>query len=300
VHRAGHTPRNQFVLSTLLKRQLSRKVYPVHRLDHRTSGAILFAFDSETCGLLHRSLTFDGNDGGGGGCGDGEEGGGGRGTGDEGQKSSQKEYVALLRGDWKRKFGDEPVIVQKPLTVNNITKSAETHFHLLADYTGPKNSIYHPSAFSLVLCKPKTGRTHQIRRHAYSIGFPVLGDSRYGDSKVNRWWRENHGLNRLFLHSFCLDLPSIGSGTTTKRDSVDKDTDTAADSTIAERVDDRINCLAPIPLELSNVLQGEDFIHVWNDAVTKDPRLLKEPYDERGGTFGRHYKQSRTSAESSS
>ena len=57
VHRSHRARAHEFVLSTLLKRQLSRKVYPVHRLDHRTSGAILFAFDSKTCADLHASLT---------------------------------------------------------------------------------------------------------------------------------------------------------------------------------------------------------------------------------------------------
>ena len=178
VHRSRNTPKSQFVLSTLLKRQLSRKVYPVHRLDHRTSGAILFAFDPNTCGLLHKSLTF-----------------GNinarnsihteayaneyintyetlRSNGEQG--SSQKEYIALLRGHWKQKFETDTVVVDKPLNVEGVTKEAVTEFHLLACYPGPNNTIYHPSACSLVICKPRTGRTHQIRRHAYSIGVSII------------------------------------------------------------------------------------------------------------------------------
>ena len=57
MYRSFRARSHPFVLTTLLKRQLSRKVYPVHRLDHRTSGAILFAFDSQTCANLHTSLT---------------------------------------------------------------------------------------------------------------------------------------------------------------------------------------------------------------------------------------------------
>lgn len=186
VHRSKNTSRRQLVLSTLLKRQLARKVFPVHRLDHRTSGAILFAFDSKTCGKLHSLLRAGPQNG------DGDE--------DlindvlemrEEDKyrpssigGSDKAYIALLRGDWHRKFGDTTIVtVTKPLKVNEVMKDAETDFFLLASSTGDASIPYHPGACSLVLCKPKTGRTHQIRRHAHSFGFPIIGDSAHGDSK---------------------------------------------------------------------------------------------------------------------
>jgi len=296
VHRAASTPRSQFVLSTLLKRQLSRKVYPVHRLDHRTSGAILFAFDSETCGLLHRSLTF-----GHGQISDdsivdssiSDHGEGHNMVELNDDRASQKEYIALLRGNWRDKFDNDVVIVDKPLMVKGVSRQAETEFHLLADYAGPEGSIYHPSACSLVLCKPRTGRTHQIRRHARHIGHPILGDTQHGDSKINRWWREKYGMNRLFLHSFSLDLPCID------RIKVHNDKiDTIADSTVPVVAtnstvtygNDRIYCVAPLPLDLSKILQIEIFTDLWKDAIEKDPRLLKLPYDERSGTFGRNYR----------
>ena len=190
IYRSFQSRSHKFVLSTLLKRQLARKVYPVHRLDHRTSGAILFAFDSETCAMLHASLTCP-ND-------------------------AVKEYVALLRGDWQSHFGQEKVItINKPLNVDGVLKEAQTEFHLLAS---TPSSLFDEddrekdfSACSLVLCRPKTGRTHQIRRHAYALGHPIIGDTQHGDTKVNRWWRENRGLNRLFLHCFSMDLPPLGS-----------------------------------------------------------------------------------------
>jgi tRNA pseudouridine65 synthase len=257
VHRSGRTPKNQLVLSTHLKRQLARKVFPVHRLDHRTSGAIIFAFDSETCGLLHRALTSN------------EE------FENYKQKvessiTSTKNYIALLRGDWKRKFGeDEVVIVDKPLDVKGEMKEARTEFHLLASIPGNSSELYPPSACSLVLCVPKTGRTHQIRRHAFSIGFPVIGDNQHGDTKINKWWRENRGLNRLFLHCLSLDLPALSNFD-------------------PEKSDDKISCIAPLSKELANVLQRDDMIELFTEAKGKDPRLSLEPFDEQGGTFGRN------------
>lgn len=305
-HRARSTPKNQLVVSTLLKRQLSRKVFLVHRLDHRTSGVMLFAFNAKTCGLLHKALTFgnkgfdedrvDARDVQEGLVAGIENGGGNDAVLDiqeeeekraemlGGIEPSHKQYVALLRGDWKRSFGDESVVtIDKPLKVKDIMKEAETEFQLLASFPGipsedgqdENHSL--PSACSLVLCLPKTGRTHQIRRHAYRMGFPVIGDSQHGDSKINRWWRENRGLNRLFLHCFSLDLPDLQL--------MDNEMNGHQD------MSKRIECVAPLLPELSNVLKHESIEQeIWETALRKEPRLGLEPIDQKGGSFGRNFR----------
>ena len=248
VHRSAGSFHHKFVLSTLLKRQLSRKVYPVHRLDHRTSGAILFAFDSDTCGKLHGSLA---------------------------SANASKQYIALVRGDFQINHGNK-VSVDKPLNIQGELKDARTDFTLLASVSGndikrdePDSSPcdYFPSC-SLVLCEPKTGRTHQIRRHARSLGHPVLGDTQHGDSKVNRWWRTHRALDRLALHCICLDLPSINGSE-----------------------NDGIKCVAPLSPELFALLHREDMKSLFEQATEKDPRLTYKPIDIRGGSYGRHYKR---------
>ena len=157
--------------------------------------------------------------------------------------SAVKEYIALVRGDCRYLFSSEEsisndniyrrttnttststvVTVNKPLNVSGVMKDAVTEFRLLASSTSTNNmcdfnhsnsSIYNGydlSSCSLLLCQPRTGRTHQIRRHLRELSHPIIGDSEHGDSKVNRWWRENRNLNRLFLHCFSLDLPPLGS-----------------------------------------------------------------------------------------
>ena len=268
--RSKSTPRSHFVLSTLLKRQLARKIYPVHRLDHRTSGAMLFAFDSRTCGLLHNALTFAG-------CVDDDNDDDCDFLVDKKIKSvansdgSSKQYIALLRGDWKRKFGDmNSITVRKPLNVKGTEKEAETIFTVLASHSGDPNSNHCLSACSLVLCSPKTGRFHQIRRHAQSISFPVIGDNKYGDTKVNRFFREERSLNRLFLHCFILRLPPLSTFDT-------------------ESSDDSIEIIAPLSQDLQDALQREEMRLLLQEALKIEPRLLLEQVDERGGTFGRNY-----------
>jgi len=120
LRRGPGTPRSKPALTTTVKKQLSRKIFPVHRLDHRTSGANLFAFDSKTCGKLH----------------------------DAAIRKGKKKYVALLRGEWR--YPDE-YLVDRPLRVqNNITKDAQSKFTLLATTGGQ----YKRS--SLVFCEPLT------------------------------------------------------------------------------------------------------------------------------------------------
>jgi len=72
VHHSGQSYGRRLVVNTMLKRQLARPVFPVHRLDHRTSGALLFAFTSGDAARLQKALS-------------------------EGEKT----YVAFVRGEWK-------------------------------------------------------------------------------------------------------------------------------------------------------------------------------------------------------
>lgn len=225
VHKSDDRRSHGVTLRSSLKRQLARKVLPVHRLDHRTSGAIVFAFDSETAGSLHDALA--------------------RGT---------KDYIAIVRGIWRHQ---DPFVVDEPLNVKGVKKEAATKFSLLASSTESDDF-----PFSILRCQPLTGRTHQIRRHAYHAGHPIIGDSQHGDSRVNRQWRTNRGLDRMGLH--CLEI---------KLDGVDG------------------ACVAPLSPELRTVLEART--SVWELAVERDPRLALEQIDLRGGTFGRNYRNRR-------
>lgn len=271
VHRSKGTSPRTFVLNTLLKRQLSRKVFPVHRLDHRTSGAILFAFDSDSAGKIHGSLRSD---------------------------DATKQYVALLRGDLCGDMNVEPgqtITIDKPLKVDGVEKTARTDFTLLASIAGSedqRNGIESQTDFvpscSLVLCEPiKSGRTHQIRRHAYALGHPILGDTEHGDSRINRWWRNNRGLNRLALHCFSLELPPWDDGDGIESSGDDNNNDDEDN----DNVHVGIQCLAPLSPELLQVLKGDGMEQLWEEALKRDSRLSAEFVDMRGGSFGRNYRK---------
>jgi len=59
--------------------------------------------------------------------------------------------------------------------------------------------------YSLLEAQLKTGRTHQIRVHLAHLGFPILGDDKYGDFDVNKALAKQ-GLKRMFLHAWKLAL----------------------------------------------------------------------------------------------
>ena len=142
-------------------------VWPVHRLDRGTSGALLLCFDPVDLAAGQQAL-----------------------------KDGRKRYLAVVRGFVPTR---EAVDVDSLLLDGDRRLTAHTRVTPLATCAEPR--------CTLVCAEPTTGRFHQIRRHVRDLSHPVLGDGSHGDSRVNGWWREHRGLNRLALHCWQLDLP---------------------------------------------------------------------------------------------
>lgn len=157
-----------------LRDQLGKIVYPVHRLDRKTSGVLLFAFTPELNSLLQQQFM--------------------RGEVD-------KTYLALLRG-----FAPESGCIDYPL-VNASGKSQEaiTAFNVLEKFElQVPFGKYDTSRYSLVEARPTTGRMHQLRKHFAHIYHPIIGDRPYGCNKQNKLFLENWQLNDMLLHASTL------------------------------------------------------------------------------------------------
>lgn len=158
-------------LLSALQERYSHKLFIAHRLDKEVSGVILFAKNAGA--HKHLNDQFSGRD-------------------------VRKTYVALAHGAIKgtgmidkplREFGSGRMGIDAGRGKPSITEFQA--IKRLGDYT-------------LLQAHPLTGRRHQIRVHFYSIGHPIVGDSRYGERAVQSTFP------RLMLHAqeIAFKLPS--------------------------------------------------------------------------------------------
>lgn len=147
-----------------------------HRLDRETSGILLVGKKRLALTALHDMFREHG-------------------------AGADKRYLVLVRGRWMNATQHVRQPLHKYLTdagerrvsIDPQGKAAHTVFRLLARW---------PSA-SLLEAQLKTGRTHQIRVHLAHLGFPILGDEKYGDFALNKALRKD-GLKRMALHAWRL------------------------------------------------------------------------------------------------
>lgn len=154
----------------------------VHRLDKNTSGLILAAKTE----AAHRSLVNQFK-----------------------QRQIKKVYLALVRGIVKADGGviDLPIgrhkIHRKKMApLKQGGKEAATAYEVIARYPH----------FTYLRLFPKTGRTHQIRVHAASLGHPILGDKTYGGKLDEKFTQ----LPRQALHAHQLEIRRPVSGESKK------------------------------------------------------------------------------------
>ena len=104
------------------------------------------------------------------------------------------------------------VTIDAPLSVHT-RRGGERHVSVAADGKPSLTDIRLVQAHragSLLVARPQTGRTHQIRVHLQHMGHPIAGDERYGDAERNAWHR-SRGLKRLFLHAQSIGF-DLGDG----------------------------------------------------------------------------------------
>lgn len=150
-----------------------------HRLDRETSGCLVLAKSRQALNVLTRQFR---------------------------ERSPNKFYLALLEDRMTEMRVDVYLPLRKQTGGGGESivvideeegKPAHTRFmqmHRYADATFVEVELF-------------TGRTHQIRVHAASMGLPIAGDVKYGNGRLgNRW--QTRGLNRLFLHAHRIQFES--------------------------------------------------------------------------------------------
>jgi tRNA pseudouridine65 synthase len=178
VHRTGLDRHETRFAVQMLRDQIGRAVWPVHRLDKGTSGILLFALDRDT----------------------------GRALGSQFEAGEvAKRYLAVVRG-----HPPETGVIDHPLAplpdeytdaaAGHAARPAVTRFRTLATAELPYRVDRYPtSRYALVELEPLTGRRHQLRRHMKHIAHPIIGDATHGKGRHNRLFQELFGCRRLLL-----------------------------------------------------------------------------------------------------
>lgn len=178
----------------------------VHRLDKDTSGLIVAAKTAQALESLQSQFK---------------------------ERTVEKEYLALVHG-WVemggrieasiiRNPGDREkfIVVQPQKTSTFEAREAVTEYKPIEKFQIPndklqvifvgfnkiqlrKLAVSGYGKFTLLACHPLTGRTHQIRVHLKYIGFPIVGDEKYGGRKTVRL--DHRWCGRQFLHAARLEF----------------------------------------------------------------------------------------------
>ncbi len=166
----------------LLRDQIGQTVYPVHRLDRKTSGVLLFALNPEMNRALQMLFS---------------------------ERKTQKIYHAIVRG-----YTPENGVIDYPLqNERGESKEAFTKYQTLrqSEIDVPLGK-HATSRYSLVELIPTTGRFHQLRKHMAHIFHPIIGDRPHGCNKQNRLWKERWDMTRMLLHASSLSFEHPKTG----------------------------------------------------------------------------------------
>lgn len=175
---------NELFLSYMIKNKLlSREEYKVfkpsvaNRLDRNTSGLLLFGKTMKGLHYLSDALK---------------------------ERSIDKYYVCLCEGVIKNKIKAEAYLIKDEKTNKVIVKdsyfkgakSIITEYEPLSD-----NGKYTRLRVHLI-----TGKSHQIRAHLSFLGYPLLGDEKYGNHKLNKELKIRYDINSQLLHAYEIDF----------------------------------------------------------------------------------------------
>ena len=165
---------SNITLTSIVKEKYGNNLEPCHRLDRNTKGLIIYAKNKESLEILFDKFK---------------------------NKEIEKHYYTKVYGLLKKEHEILKAYLFKDskkslVYISDIPK--KDYLEIITEYTilnkDTKNNI---TTLDINL---HTGRTHQIRAHLSHIGFPVLGDGKYGSNEINK----KFGLKNQYLYSYKL------------------------------------------------------------------------------------------------
>ncbi len=159
---------------------MSFKPSVCNRLDRNTSGIILAGMSLKGSQILSELLR---------------------------DRTLNKYYLTIVKGEVKKKAIIDGYL-SKDSSLNKVeySKNAREGFQPIKTEYEP---IKYNGEYTYLKVKLITGKPHQIRAHLSSIGHPIIGDSKYGDSKINKMFRDRHRLKYQLLHAYLVEFPTL-------------------------------------------------------------------------------------------
>ena len=158
---------------------------PVNRLDRNTTGLVLFGKNSRALQELNEMIRH--------------------------KEQVRKFYLTIVSGTMGkplhlrgRMMKDERINRVRVGALSEEGKEMETIAEPLL--TG----IYGDRSYTLARVEIITGRTHQIRAQLAQAGYPVIGDAKYGNRRVNQQLKSSLGLTAQLLHAYALSFENCG------------------------------------------------------------------------------------------
>ena len=119
----------------------------------------------------------------------------------------EKYYYTIVAGEMKQSIHEKAYIVKD--TKKNQSKIQNLESPGASMIETSFTPLCTKNGFTLLQVQLFTGKSHQIRAHLQSLGYPMAGDTKYGNPAVNRKLRERYHLNHQLLHAGRLVLPDI-------------------------------------------------------------------------------------------
>jgi tRNA pseudouridine65 synthase len=176
VHRSSIAADVEEFALQILRDQVGLKVNPVHRLDRKTGGVLLFAFNKEAEIAMQQQFM---------------------------ENRVKKKYLAIVRG-----HTPDSETIDYPLRKENGTlQEALTNYITLkhAEIDVPFGA-HATSRYSLIKASPQTGRMHQIRKHMSHVFHPLIGDRTHGCNKQNKLFKDKWDMTTMLLHASQLNF----------------------------------------------------------------------------------------------
>ena len=145
---------------------------PCNRLDRNTSGIVMFGKNFQSLKLLNEMIR---------------------------ERNIEKFYMALVKG--RIKDGIYEGYIHKNEDAN-ISKVYNVEMPDTKKIAMEVKTIESCGIFSIIDINLLTGRSHQLRAHLSHLGNPIVGDSKYGDKKMNNFFINKYGLNYQFLYAY--------------------------------------------------------------------------------------------------